>query len=166
MKKFMQLAFVGMIVLTGCGKNTGVAPATKVGTNSNQSMDMKTAVNSSMNGSAGIILVYYDGNLFQMNSKLFTDQPASSLLAQNKSINILYESTGFTTVTNAIQGGGPGYNALWQEVDIVFNAGFTPHQFVTDNDILPASMGTNPEITLVPTTEIYRCDIVQHTKAQ
>ena len=166
MKRFIQLAFAGMIVLAGCNKTTDVAPSTKVVTNSNQGMNMKAAMNSNTNGSAGTILVYYDDNLFQMNLNQFTDQPASSLLANNKSINILYESTGFTTVTNSIEGGGPGYNALWQEVDIVFNTGFTPHQFLSDNDILPASMGTNPEITLVPTNEIYRCDILQHTKIQ
>jgi len=159
MKKVILLALAGMMTLTACQK-TEMAPAAAKNNLSSQNNL------SSMNGSAGIILVYYDGNLFQMNSKLFTDQPASSLLAHNKSINILYESTGFTTVTNAIQGGGPGYNALWQEVDIVFNTGFTPHQFVSDNDILPAAAGSNPEITLVPTTEIYRCAIIQHTKVQ
>lgn len=165
MKIIFNLALVGMIVLTGCNKTPmkDIAPVTPTKGN----MNLATTNNlNSMNGSGGIILVYYDGNLFQMNSKQFTDQPASSLLAHNKSINILYESNGFVTVTNAIQGGGPGYNALWQEVDIVFNTGFTPHQFLSDNDILPAAAGPNPEITLVPTTEIYRCAIVQHTKVQ
>lgn len=165
MKIIFNLALVGMIVLAGCNKTPmkDIAPVTPTKGN----MNLATTNNlNSMNGSGGIILVYYDGNLFQMNSKQFTDQPASSLLAHNKSINILYESNGFVTVTNAIQGGGPGYNALWQEVDIVFNTGFTPHQFLSDNDILPAAAGPNPEITLVPSTEIYRCAIVQHTKVQ
>ena len=164
MKTIIQLALAGMVLLAGCQK-TDVKPAS-LGTNSNASMSINRNLSSNPNGSAGITLVYYDGNLFQMNSKLFTDQPAANILANNKSINILYEATGFVTVTNAIQGGGPGYNALWQEVDIVFNTGFTPHQFLSDNDILPASMGSNPEITLVPTSEIYRCDILQHTKTQ
>ncbi|GAC1313805.1 MAG: hypothetical protein NVSMB24_37560 [Mucilaginibacter sp.] len=164
MKTIFNLALAGMIVLAGCNKTAmkDIAPVTT----GNMTLNTTHNLNSNPNGSGGIILVYYDGNLFQMNSKLFTDQPASSLLANNKSINILYESNGFVTVTNAIQGGGPGYNALWQEVDIVFNQGFTPHQFLTDNDILPAAAGLHPEITLVPTTEIYRCDIVQHTKIQ
>ncbi len=141
------------------------APAA-AGTKSNASMSAKGTLSSSPNGVAGVTNVYYDGQLFMMNSKQFTDQPAASVLASNKSINILYEASGFVTVTNAIQGGGPGYNALWQEVDIVFNAGFTPHQFLSDNDILPAASGPNPEITLVPTNEIYRCDIIQPTKVQ
>lgn len=161
MKTIFYLALVGIILLAGCNKS-GVAPsATKTNMNLNSTKTL-----SSTNGSAGIINIYYDGQLFMMNLKPFTDQPASVILANNKSINILYESDGFITVTNAIQGGGPGYNALWQEVDIVFNPGFTPHQFLSDNDIIPASQGNNPEITLVPTTEIYRCDILQHTKPQ
>ncbi|HWZ36637.1 MAG TPA: hypothetical protein VNW51_10775 [Mucilaginibacter sp.] len=163
MKTIFYLALAGIILLAGCNKS-GVAPSA---TNS-KDLNANTATTSlnSTNGSAGITNVYYDGNLFMMNINPFTDQPASSLLAHNKSINILYESDGFVTVTNAIQGGGPGYNALWQEVDIVFNAGFKPHQFLSDNDILPAAAGPNPEITLVPTTEVYRCAIVQHTKVQ
>jgi hypothetical protein len=164
MKTIIQLALAGMVLLAGCQK-TNVQPVSP-GTNSNASMSMNRDLSSNPNGSAGVTLVYYDGNLFQMNSKPFTDQPASTILANNKSINILYEATGFVTVTNAIQGGGPGYNALWQEVDIVFNSGVTPHQFLSDNDILPASMGPNATITLVPTNEIYRCDILQHTKTQ
>ncbi|WP_426669198.1 hypothetical protein ACPPVU_23615 [Mucilaginibacter sp. McL0603] len=166
MKIIFNLALAGMIVLAGCNKTAmkDIAPVTT--TKGSMTSNTTANLNSNPNGSGGIILVYYDGNLFQMNSKQFTDQPASSLLANNKSINILYESDGFVTVTDAIQGGGPGYNALWQEVDIVFNTGFAPHQFLTDNDILPAAAGPNPEITLVPTTEIYRCAIVQHTKVQ
>ncbi|MFI5157883.1 MAG: hypothetical protein ACHQF4_03410 [Sphingobacteriales bacterium] len=166
MKIIFNLALVGMIVLAGCNKTAMKDIAPVKTTKGDMALNKTNNLNSNPNGSGGIILVYYDGNLFQMNSKLFTDQPASSLLAHNKSINILYESNGFVTVTNAIQGGGPGYNALWQEVDIVFNTGFTPHQFLSDNDILPAAAGPNPEITLVPTTEIYRCAIVQHTKVQ
>lgn len=163
MKTIINLALVGIVLLAGCNKS-GVAPAA---TNSKANMSLNTKTNlSSTNGSAGIINIYYDGQLFMMNLKPFTDQPASSLLANNKSINILYESDGFVTVTNAIQGGGPGYNALWQEVDIQFNPGFPAHQFLSDNDIIPASQGPNPEITLVPTNEIYRCAILQHTKPQ
>ena len=155
------LALAGMVMFVGCNKSEKVAPSAPTIKNHPSGSTM-----SSMNGSAGDILIYYDGQLFKMGLNPFTDQSAASLLAHNKSINILYESDGFITVTNAIQGGGPGYNALWQEVDIQFNAGFTPHQFTSDNDILPASMGTNPEITLVPTNEIYRCNIVEHTKPQ
>jgi hypothetical protein len=166
MKAIIQLAIVSIILLAGCKKTDLQENSPAVSPTFDAKIDTKSTMSTSPNGNSGIILIYYDGNKFQMNLKPFTDQPASSLLAHNKSINILYESTGFITVTNAIEGGGPGYNALWQEVDIVFNNGFTPHQFLSDNDILPAAAGPNPEIKLFPTTEIYRCDILQHTKIQ
>jgi hypothetical protein len=66
----------------------------------------------------------------------------------------------FTSVINALPapGEGPGFNPLWQEVDIVFNAGFTPQQFTSDNAILAAAAAG--EITLVPTNEVYRCSVI------
>lgn len=112
----------------------------------------------SLNGRAGVEQIYYDSMLFNMNLRQFSDQTAATLLSHNKSVNILYEDSGFVTVTNAIQ--ADGYNPIWREVDIVFNAGFTPHQFYSDNAVEAAAAATPPEITLVPTNEIYRCDII------
>ncbi|MDB5022371.1 MAG: hypothetical protein JWP78_126 [Mucilaginibacter sp.] len=173
MKTILNLAAAGMILLAACNKTSmkDMAPASTakmkdMAPASTAKLNSKTNLSSNPNGVAGVTNVYYDGQLFMMNSKQFTDQPAASLLAKNKSINILYEAAGFVTVTNAIQEGGPGYNALWQEVDIVFNTGFTPHQFLSDTDVESAAAGTNPEIKLVATNEIYRCDIIQHTKVQ
>ena len=59
---------------------------------------------------------------------------------------------------NAIQ--GDGFNPLWQQVLIKFNAGFTPHQFTSDDQVNAAASGPNPEITLVVTDEVYRCSVV------
>ena len=166
MKAILTMALAGIVMLAGCNKMEDTTPAPATSTSPSMNLNSKSNLNSNPNGSGGIINIYYDGQLFKMNLKQFTDQPASSLLANNKSINILYESSGFITVTNAIQGGGPGYNPLWQVVDIVFNSGFTPHQFLSDTDVESAASASNPEITLVPTTEIYRCAILQHTKPQ
>ena len=62
------------------------------------------------------------------------------VLLRNKSINIIYESDqavaagiNFIDVLDAVP--GDGMNALWNEVQIVFNAGYPPHQFFSDNDI-------------------------------
>jgi hypothetical protein len=52
-------------------------------------------------------------------------------------------------------------NPLWQQVLIVFNDGFTPHQFESEDEVLAAASGPDPEITLVPTDEVYRCSIVR-----
>jgi hypothetical protein len=62
----------------------------------------------------------------------------------------------FVSVLDAIQ--GDGFNPLWQEVQVVFNAGQTPHQLTSDTDILAAA--ANGVITLMPTTDVYRCSVV------
>lgn len=159
MKKVILLALTGMVMLAGCNKSETVTPSAPI-----KSKLGASTMNNSMNGSAGIELIYYDAQLFKMNLNPFSDKAGSSLLTHNKSVNTLYESDGFVTVTDAIQ--GDGYNALWQEVDITFNTGFTPHQFFRDDAIVAAASGTNPEITLVPTGEIYRCAILQQNKPQ
>ena len=64
----------------------------------------------------------------------------------------------FVSVLDAIQ--GDGFNPLWQEVQVVFNAGFAPRQLTSDTEIETAASGANPEITLVPTDEVYRCSVV------
>jgi hypothetical protein len=61
-------------------------------------------------------------------------------------------------VIDAIQ--GDGFNPLWLQVLIVFNQGFTPHQFFSDDEVEDAAAGPDPEITLVVTDEIYRCSVV------
>ena len=151
MKKVMLLALVGMIMLAGCKKD-GMAPVKS---------NLKQNTLSSTNGRAGIELIYYDGQLFKMNLNPFSDNAGSSLLAHNKSTNNLYESNGFNIVTDAIQ--GDGYNPVWQEVDITFVT-IAPKQFLSDNDVLAAAAAG--QITLTPTGEMYRCDIINQNKPQ
>ena len=124
-------------------------------------------VPSSLNGIAGSMPAFYDGNLQTINFKLMPVQAEASLLAHNKSINIIYESnnpaTGqaFTTVINALPapGEGPGFNPLWVVVDINFsNPNFTPQQFTSDNAIVAAAMAG--QITLVPTNVVYRGSVL------
>lgn len=108
---------------------------------------------------------YYDGDLYTM---LFKEQPPmaeKAILEHNKSFNIVYQSDPglpggqpFISVLDAIQ--ADGFNALWREVQIAFNPGFTPHQFFSDNEILAAASGANPEITLTPTKELYVCAVI------
>jgi hypothetical protein len=121
------------------------------------------AIAASTSGSGGDMPAYYDGHLFTINFKELPSGGESSNLAHNGSINTIYqcdmcESSGlmFVSVLDAIQ--GDGFNPLWNEVQISFNPGFTPHQFLSDNDILAAVVAD--EITLTPTTELYRCSVV------
>jgi hypothetical protein len=167
MKTIISMSVACALLLAACSKNElkDTKPATAT-TNSHQ---LRSA--HSTNGSAGVELVYYDSMLVKMNAMQLSDQAAASILAHNSTFNILYESDAtlqgggaFVTVTDAIQ--GDGYNPIWREVDIVWNSGVTPHQFYSDDQVLAAASGSNPEITLVYTNEVYRCDILQHTKTQ
>jgi|SRR5215468_1024521 len=127
------------------------------------------AAAQSPNGSAGQMPAYYDGQLLRINFMLL---PAGTVvLSKNTQVNLIFMSdqfesltgTPFTSVINAITGAGPGFNPLWQEVQIVFRnpvtgAATTPHQFVKDDDILMAA--AQHQITLVFTLELYRCSVV------
>ena len=118
---------------------------------------------ASLNGSAGDMPAYYDGQLFTIN---FFELPPGGEVANdqhNGSINIIYMSDAglsdgepFISVLDAIQ--GDGFNPLWEEVQITFNAGFQARQFLSDEEILDAEAAG--EITLTETGEIYRCSVV------
>ena len=120
------------------------------------------AATGSSNGAATQMPAYYDGELFTVNMKQMPN--SDSLIGHNPSINTIYasndldEEQDFIPVIDAIQ--GDGFNPLWQQVLIRFNAGFTPHQFVSEEEIEAAAAGANPEITLVVTDEVYRCAVV------
>jgi hypothetical protein len=118
------------------------------------------------NGAAGQMPAFYDGELFTVNMK---EMPNSDpLIAHNGSINMIFasndldEEQDFVPVLDAIQ--GDGFNPLWLQVLIVFNPGFTPHQFFSDDEIEDAAAAPNPEIHLVVTDEVYRCAVVGRKK--
>jgi len=121
------------------------------------------AAQGNPNGAASQRPVFYEGRLVTVN---MFEVPAAdgSLLDRNKSVNTIYASNDlddeqdFNSVIDAIQ--GEGFNPLWHQVLIVFNPGSTPHQFVSEAQILAAAAGAHPEITLVSTDEVYRCSIV------
>ena len=120
----------------------------------------------SMNGAAGQMPAFYDGELFTVNMKEQPENASAALIAHNGSINQIYASNDlddeqdFVPVLDAIQ--GDGFNPLWRQNLIVFNSGFTPHQFHSDTEVLAAAAGPNPEITIVATDEVYRCAVVGH----
>ena len=118
------------------------------------------AASGSSNGAATQMPAYYDGELFTVN---MTQLPNSDpLIGHNPSINTIYasndldEEQDFIPVLDAIQ--GDGFNPLWQQVLIVFNPGFTPHQFFSDVEVEEAADAG--EITLDVTDEVYRCAVV------
>jgi hypothetical protein len=121
------------------------------------------AAGGSPNGAASQRPVFYEGK--QVTVNMFEVPSSETLLDHNKSTNTIYASNDlddeqdFLSVIDAIQ--GEGFNPLWHQVLIVFNPGSTPHQFDSEDDVLAAAAGANPEITLVPTDEVYRCSIVR-----
>jgi len=118
----------------------------------------------SLNGRAGSMPSFYDGTLFTINFKELPPDGEAAVLAQNKSINTIYMcdacegalpgGQSFVSVLDAIQ--GDGFNPLWLEVQIVFNT--APQQFTADDEILEAADAG--QITLMPTTEVYRCSVL------
>ena len=118
---------------------------------------------NSAHGSGTDMPAYYDGKLFTIN---FTELPPggeSANLQKNSAINNIYQygpglpdGKPFVSVLDAIQ--GDGFNPLWQEVQITFTDGHTPHQFFSDTEVLDAAAAG--EITLTATGELYTCSVV------
>jgi len=118
---------------------------------------------ASLNGAAGAMPAYYDRRLFLINFKELPPTAEQETLLRNGSLNLIYMSDPglpggqpFISVLDAIQ--GDGFNPLWQEIQIGFNAGHTPRQLVRDDDVLAAA--TSGEITLSSDGELYRCAVV------
>lgn len=116
-------------------------------------------------GKASIMPALYDGNQVTIQFVEFPPKAEATLLAKNKSINIIYQSDqavaanfNFISVINAVP--GPGFNPIWQEVQIVFKPGTAFTQYPSDDAILAAAAAG--KITLVPTTEVYWCPVVGH----
>jgi hypothetical protein len=146
---------------TACGRDP-VLTAPSANQTSSTTMGQANGVitaEGSTKGAAGQMPAFYDGALFTVNVKEMKPD-----LSRNPSVNKIYvsndldEEQDFIPVINAIQ--GDGFNPLWLQILIVFNPGFTPHQFVSDEQIEAAAAGANPPITLVNTGEVYRCSVV------
>ena len=115
------------------------------------------------NGSGSDMPAYYDHQLFTINFKELPPGGEQAALQHNSSINIIYMSDAglpggepFISVLDAIQ--GDGFNPLWLEFQVNFTSGHTPRQLFSDNEISAAAEAG--EITLTPTTELYRCSVV------
>ena len=117
----------------------------------------------STNGSAGVMPAFYDGERFLINFKELPLVAEQSVLVLNRSINTIFMSDAglpggqpFVSVLDAIQ--GDGFNPLWEEVQITFNAGVTPRQLLSDDEVGRAAQ--SGEISLDPTGEVYRCAVI------
>ena len=118
---------------------------------------------SSLNGRAGTMPAYYDGEVLTINLMELPDHVADVLQDQNRSVNFIFASDQllpgggpFISVLDAIQ--GDGFNPLWVELQIQFNPGHEPRQLTSDTDIDAAAQ--SGEISLVITDEVYRCSVI------
>ncbi len=116
-------------------------------------------------GIGSAIPAYYDSSIFNIIFVEFPSRAEQVLIANNSSINVIYQSDNglphgqpFISVIDAIP--GDGMNPVWREAQIVFNEGFIPHQFYSDEEILDAAAGSNPEITINLTDEVYSCPVL------
>jgi hypothetical protein len=149
------------VALTGSGrqgattKGNGASPAAGTSANPSSAGNVK--------GSAGDMPAYYDSTLVTINVLQLADV-AGGQVGTNPSHNEIFvtndldDEQDFIPVIDAIQ--GDGFNPLWEQIRIVFNAGVTPHQFFSDDEVHAAAAGSRPEITLVDTHEVYRCSVV------
>ena len=70
-----------------------------------------------------------------------SDVAAAKIIANNTSTNVIYayndldDPQDFNSIIDAIP--TDGFNPLWLQKLIVFNPGFTPHQFFSDDEVLP-----------------------------
>jgi hypothetical protein len=161
-------AFVALGVLplfwSACQPDGGVGPTSQPLSMSAGQTTGALAAAGSVNGAAGQRPAYYEDQLFTVNMKELPKDASAAIIAKNQSLNEIYASNDlddeqdFISVINAIQ--GEGFNPLWHQNLIVFNPGFTPHQFTSEDDVLAAAAGPNPEITIVVTDEVYRCSVV------
>ena len=159
MKKTQSILIVAALAISSCSKTSLTEPKP-------QSIALATKVTSisNENGRASARPVYYDATLFTVNMVQLSDGAAAQIIANNSSSNVIYayndldEPQDFNSVIDAIP--TDGFNPLWLQMLIVFNPGFAPHQFFSDNEVLAAASGSNPEITLVNSGEIYRCSVI------
>jgi hypothetical protein len=158
------VALMSLTVFWSACQQDGGPDTTGPSTSQPLSKTAPVAAKGSVNGAAGQRPAFYEGELFTINMKELSKEASASIIAKNQSLNKIYasndldEEQDFISVIDAIQ--GEGFDPLWHQILIVFNPGFTPHQFVSEEEIEAAAAGANPEITLVETDEVYRCSVV------
>jgi hypothetical protein len=157
--KTLTLMLMAALLIASCSKTSLNKPQSQ---SSLSGTNVSDAGNE--NGRGGARDVYYDEKLVTVNMVELSEDASEKLIESNKSINEIYASNDldepqdFNSVIDAVP--ADGFNPLWLQFLIVFNPGFTPHQFFSDEEVEEAAEGPNPEITLINTGEIYRCSVI------
>jgi hypothetical protein len=157
-RAFTTLALLSVLAVA-CQQDDPTAPST------GQALSTQAVFSSgNPNGRAGQMPAFFDDELFTVNMKELSENASASIIAHNQALNEIYTTEDlddpqeFFPIIDAVQ--GSGFNPLWLQILIVFNPGFTPRQFTSEEEVEAAAAGPNPEITLVETDEVYRCSVV------
>ena len=105
------------------------------------------------------VLCFFSGQLVSIFLAPLSPNAAQQVLAHNTNVNLIFEAAGFTPIINEIQ--GPGFNPLWQEVDITFIPPFKPQQFTSATTINDAANAS--QITLTFTNNVFSVPVVGPT---
>jgi hypothetical protein len=156
MKNLSIIAAVLMFAFASCKKEPTATPKQSDEQNSSAYRGQGNAIPSQQ--------AYYDAKLFTINLMEYPDNVAANLIAHNPNTNEIYayadldDAQPFHPVIDAVP--GDGMNPLWVQQIIVFNSGFTPRQFYSDDEI-DAAVDAG-EITLTNSGELYRCSVTSH----
>jgi hypothetical protein len=110
------------------------------------------------------INAYFDGELYTINLMELSEKASASIIAHNRSVNEIYayadldDEQPFLPIIDAVP--GSDMNPMWRQVLISFNAGFTPRQLTSEEE-LDAAIDAG-EVTETETDEIYRCSVINH----
>jgi hypothetical protein len=158
MKTISTIFSAAIVLLSVSCMDQEVLPSQKSGLNS-PATDNET----SMNGRESVRPAYYEGDLFNVNMMELSEEAGEAIIANNEALNEIYayndldDPQDFISIIDAVP--GDGMNPLWLQFLIVFNPGFEPHQFTSEEEVEAAA--ENGEITLVNTEEVYRCSVVK-----
>src|SRR5215471_21202431 len=102
-----------------------------------------SVLGQSAKGTFSSMPAYYDHNLLTIQFVEFSATSESQLLKHNQSLNFIYQydpglldGSPFISVIDAIP--GPGFNPVWEEVQLTFVPPFAVQQLFSDNDVLAA----------------------------
>ena len=154
------VSIFAVVLLSACEtRSTTMPPASRSPLAlPNASVSMNTGTTNTR-GIGGAMPAFYDAKLFTINFSELPPGGESANLLRNGSINNIYQSdqcAGFVSVIDAIP--TDGMNPLWREVQVVFKSTSNCQQFKSDDEVLAAAAAGI--VTLVPTSELYRCSVI------
>lgn len=157
MKKMMTIGAVIAVLVTASHCNLGV----QLQNAPKKSSAISSVQTVTSNGNDNIP-AYYEAAIHVINFTEFSPLSEATLIAHDDGFNFIYQSNKglsnnqpFISVIDAIP--CSGFDPIWRKVQIDFNAGFTPRQLFSHDEIIAAASGPSPEISLTMTNEVYQC---------